>query len=758
MANVKDQSYISLGNSIYIPPIDGLPQWRYSLNENALWHNGNGVATDGTTGYPHASDDNAFTSNAMFSLLISVQWQSHVNTSTPTRRMPLCYLKDLIGDNSSIAMWHGNWFPERLHTDTYNYENEDFYNGQLLELQGSAGIGWEGFAYEGQNDAQESYVNNEPIEYYWFARYKNNETSHGEYLANQYADNPQSNFDGVDHLPNTIVNPDTSIATLPKSWADDFCMHNGTLYYLSNSTYNNHKSINENLYKHNTSGRIPAHDLTGHRRYVKIPNAKIVMHLLPIENTNGVLAPRIDTYAEMDANGQQLTYMDGTPIELEGCSFGTNVFMKRFGDSLRDNQYIERDLIVDSTAESVSISQVGYAQSPASNPDGSVLGNDNRCILGHNGAKSNMILKYGIYNDTEDYRNICGILYDPQNFNGLLNINLSSNNTYKTSGTFLTTAIQALHLDYSFALASNGTSVDISFEDNNIPPLNTASVLKHKHIQTSYGCATYHGGRMFVGNVVLNADTDPETHRDMIVFSDIGSYDKLSPANYIQIKDSNSGTIQAMVSLGSSIAVFMENSIYNLHTPSVEPSSFRLMEAVDHLGLASHSMANTLNNLYFASHDGIYELNKGSFQLANISLPIRDQYIDVENKSKTQIAYHADNNSIMCIFGNNKNTIFEYQIDTKTWSLNTWKSAKLYPTDTSVEIPENNHSGGDNPILLNSVNGEVVAIDNQAKTEHTFYFDTDDLILPLYTPPTTDPVFPIIDLPDTDANDNQETN
>ena len=111
----------------------------------------------------------------------------------------------------------------------------------------------------------------------------------------------------------------------------------------------------------------------------------------------------------------------------------------------------------------------------------------------------------------------------------------------------------------------------------------------------------------------------------------------------------------------------------------------------------------------------------------------------------------------MCIFGDNKNTIFEYQIDTKTWSLNTWKSAYLHPIDTSVQIPEDNHSGGNSPILLNSVNGEVVAIDNQAETQHIFYVDeaTENSF---YTPPTTEPVYPIIDLPDTDANDNQETN
>tara|TARA_Y100001938_G_scaffold111020_1_gene151901 strand:+ start:3680 stop:7063 length:3384 start_codon:yes stop_codon:yes gene_type:complete len=728
--NLDNTNMYALSDSIYIPPQDGLPQWRWK--DDSFWQNGDGI----TGGFPQANIV-AYGSDTLMSLGIVARYYD----GGSLKRLPLAIMDDITKwnytrntDPSSNAQWNYNWLYNHLHTDSYNYDNEAFFNGQVFRMGGfGASIRFGGF-----NQAPNSSTN--PNLWSggnsWFRHLPNSNEDWSD--ATTILSNTMSSY--WTDPQGTDVDPSGNPWNTTHIWTKNFCMLNGTLYCLSNDD----PDVNNQLYD-NTNGVIKQTTFNGAWYISKIPNVELELVYVPVGRPDadiltgnaGVqpLQPLLPSFGSPDYQMMSLKYDDGSYIRLKDCSFGQNIYMKRDGHSMVQDELRGRQF--------VSGANYSPADSEFAFNNGGVLGNDSRCVMIQAEGNSNAVADGIYWNSLEQDKNKEGIIFDPD-YPGLSGSPVVQDGSL--NGIFCTTSDLNQLLDTTFVLQPSGTDIHIGFTDENIAPGVTATTIEHHNIQTKYECSAFHMGRMFVGNVIINADTDPEEYQDMIIFSDVGQYDKLSPVNYIQIKDSNSGTIQAMVSLGSSIAVFMENSIYNLHTPSIDPSQFRIMEAVDYLGLVSNSICTTLGAVFFASHDGVYKLTKGNFAIENISLPIKDEYMNVGGKQNTQLAYHSDNNSLMCIFGDNKDIIYEFNITSQTWSLNSWRTAELSPLDTNVPIPEDNHTGDGSPLLLNSVLGDVVAIDNLGKERNTFFETaeldyTDNITLP-YEPPVSDPTYP----------------
>tara|TARA_R100000084_G_C4655809_1_gene152862 strand:- start:7951 stop:10503 length:2553 start_codon:yes stop_codon:yes gene_type:complete len=221
---------------------------------------------------------------------------------------------------------------------------------------------------------------------------------------------------------------------------------------------------------------------------------------------------------------------------------------------------------------------------------------------------------------------------------------------------------------------SNNGSVDITFIDNGAidqspHPINETK-LSLRHV-----VAEDVGARRFYGNVILDPETESESHPDFLVYSDLNQPDIHPISNYIQIKDKQGGGILSLKKIGDSLAVLMENGLYQLYIPSNDPKMWSLVESEENIGcIAPYSVVRTKTSIFFASENNIYELT-GNWDLMPIGEAIKDiwQGFTEDQKKATTFTYNSKRNTLSCVFalvgGAVANSgIWEYSLDTRTWS------------------------------------------------------------------------------------------
>lgn len=187
-------------------------------------------------------------------------------------------------------------------------------------------------------------------------------------------------------------------------------------------------------------------------------------------------------------------------------------------------------------------------------------------------------------------------------------------------------------------------------------------------VDTRYKYSQMIGNRLFVGNVRIDPDNNSEDHPDWIVYSESGMPDILPAVNFIQIKDQQGGVITGLNKILDSLVVFMSRGVFRLDVGSgMTPSDFTLMEAEKNVGcIASRSIISVKDNLFFASNDGIYQISP-DFRFTPITLPIKDDYQNTDNKDKTRLFFDVKNNEILCRFGSDMTVMYVYNIESQTW-------------------------------------------------------------------------------------------
>lgn len=214
----------------------------------------------------------------------------------------------------------------------------------------------------------------------------------------------------------------------------------------------------------------------------------------------------------------------------------------------------------------------------------------------------------------------------------------------------------------------NGNEIIISYTDRgdsigSLPPVPMKSIidLRWKH-------SIPHGGRLFVGNVMLDPKDSAETFTDMICFSEAGMPGVIPIVNFIQIKDPQGGQITGLQTIGDSLVVLMENGVYRLRVPSIDPKTFQILESHEQIGcIAEKSVVKVEDVIYFCGRGNIYRVD-GSFMVSEIGDSILDKWLDEPNKEKTEVNYDPVKECVILRLGSTKRILYEYNIRSGLWN------------------------------------------------------------------------------------------
>jgi len=177
-----------------------------------------------------------------------------------------------------------------------------------------------------------------------------------------------------------------------------------------------------------------------------------------------------------------------------------------------------------------------------------------------------------------------------------------------------------------------------------------------------------HGGRMFVGNVVLEPNGMNEYYPDMINYSEAGMPATIPIGNFIRIRDPEGGGVQGLKSMGDSLIVFMEYGIYRLRVPSIDPSTYSVLESNEFIGcIAPRSVVKVEDKVYFCGNNNIYQID-ANFNIKAIGSAILNKWVSEPEKDKSIAMYDPIKEVVLFRFGRVKPDLYEYNIRTGEWN------------------------------------------------------------------------------------------
>jgi len=154
--------------------------------------------------------------------------------------------------------------------------------------------------------------------------------------------------------------------------------------------------------------------------------------------------------------------------------------------------------------------------------------------------------------------------------------------------------------------------------------------------KVNYKYAKWIDGRNYVANVrILPGTQDEETHKNWVMYSELGKPDVVPITNFIQLEDLQGGEIVGLESLFSDLCIFMTKGIFRLSINSVDPSGWSLAESERNIGcLAPKSILPYENLVFFAGPDAFYMLDT-NFNATPLTHAIHSQYVDNITSSAT---------------------------------------------------------------------------------------------------------------------------
>ena len=215
---------------------------------------------------------------------------------------------------------------------------------------------------------------------------------------------------------------------------------------------------------------------------------------------------------------------------------------------------------------------------------------------------------------------------------------------------------------------------DIGYTNSFLPPFNNTDAT----IDTRYKYSQMIGDMHFVGNVRLDPNGNPEDHPDFVMYSEPGQPDIIPTTNFIRILDQQGGFINGLNRILNNLVVFMTRGVFRLDVSSGDPSLFTLLEVNTSVGcVASESIVNAKDNLFFCSKDNMYQI-RPDFTFVAISKPIEDVYQGVSTIASSKVMYDVKRDRLICRFGNDALNIYCYDLLTQDWT-------KMVFNDGSVE-------------------------------------------------------------------------
>ena len=201
---------------------------------------------------------------------------------------------------------------------------------------------------------------------------------------------------------------------------------------------------------------------------------------------------------------------------------------------------------------------------------------------------------------------------------------------------------------------TNNIKIDFNFTDNGIADGADHPGTLTLSTDVRYKYQANHIGRRFVGNIIINGDTDDsETHEDFIMYSELGNSDVIPIANFIKLNDLDGGQITGLAkSLGDLVAL-MERGVFILSIPSTDITQWTLTEAYRDIGCtAPDSVLEYNNGVFFANETNFYYLDSGRrlISLANSWLNTYQQYF--REGGISQVITNPNKNELILIINN----------------------------------------------------------------------------------------------------------
>jgi len=322
---------------------------------------------------------------------------------------------------------------------------------------------------------------------------------------------------------------------------------------------------------------------------------------------------------------------------------------------------------------------------------------------GHNGSKTggytgeNVLFKPGAFTKKAEYDSSL-IKRATGEFVSIVDNDTNALKMSKSMGSGNTTEnIEVAFHNYYIAYTASGGAVKITLYDDGLIDQTPHGINEDK-LSLRHIVSEDVGARRFYGNVRLDPDEDAEDHSNFLVYSDLNQPDIHPISNYIQVKDRQGGGIVALKRIGDSLAVLMENGLYQLYIPSNDPKMWSLVESEENIGcVAPYSVVRTKTNLFFAGEHNIYQLTN-DWQLVAIGEPIKDiwQGFTSDQRKACTFTYNPKRNSLSCLFSLlgsavANSGIWEYNLDTATWakfnnSFTTGHTGKFIFTDKDTNI------------------------------------------------------------------------
>ena len=160
---------------------------------------------------------------------------------------------------------------------------------------------------------------------------------------------------------------------------------------------------------------------------------------------------------------------------------------------------------------------------------------------------------------------------------------------------------------------TNNIKIDFEFYDDGITDGAEHPGTVTLSTDVRYKYQTNHIGRRFVGNCIINAETDaPETHPDFIFFSELGNPDVIPIGNFIKLNDLDGGEITGLAKSLGDIVALMERGVFILSVPSTDITQWTLTETYKDTGCTSpNSVCEYNNGVFFGNEDNFYYLDSG---------------------------------------------------------------------------------------------------------------------------------------------------
>lgn len=219
---------------------------------------------------------------------------------------------------------------------------------------------------------------------------------------------------------------------------------------------------------------------------------------------------------------------------------------------------------------------------------------------------------------------------------------------------------------FTYTASTGALSIDVNDAgeaDGSLPTIPSETITNIRWLYSEN-----HGGRMFVGNNLIDPNGLNEYYPDMINYSEAGQPAMIPISNYIRIRDPEGGGVQGLKSMGDSLIVFMEYGIYRLRVPSIDPSTYSVLESNEFIGcIAPHSICKVEDKVYFCGMNNIYAIDS-RFNIVPIGRNILDIWSKESEKEKTIAEYDPIKECVIFRFGRVKQDTYEFNIRTSEWN------------------------------------------------------------------------------------------